>query len=92
MGLQVEICSSRAQEGFKRTLSGEQEIFLGNRREVSLSENGDRPRRARYFAHSAGYKIEPVANAPLSINGKSTTGPTQPVDGEWVTFKSSFSN
>jgi ABC-type multidrug transport system ATPase subunit len=88
MDMQVEFRSRRLKEGISRTLNPNQELFLGSRADVSLSGVGLRPRHARLFADEAGLQIEPLDNAPTSINGKSIKGPTRVVDGDWLALGS----
>lgn len=90
MGVQVEFRSRRLREEFKRTLSPNQELFLGTQGDVNLSGDGVRARHARLFAGAAGLQIEPLEDAPISINGKPISGPAGVVDGDWLALGSSF--
>ncbi len=64
---------------------GENRILaVGSSTDISLSGEGIRPDHARLIKDHDGVAIEPVSDAPITINGKPVSGRHPLKDGDWV--------
>lgn len=88
MTIQVELRSRRTKRGVAIDLATGGEQYLGSEGDIVLTGEGVLPRHARLFSTPSGLHIEPVSQAPVSINGKPAGSPAPVTDGDWIALGS----
>ncbi len=66
------------------------QIVLGSRADILLEGDGVSVRHARVFGNVEDLQIEPIDNAPLTINGVSVHSSAPVSDGDWLALGSAF--
>lgn len=61
-------------------------IIIGSAQGLSLPGEGILPEHARIIRKRNDFYIEPIADAPVSVNGKKVSGPSRLDDGDWVSL------
>lgn len=61
-------------------------LAVGSSTGLSLPGEGIQPEHARLIKDDDGFAIEPVADAPVTVNGIPLTGRHRLKDGDWVVF------
>jgi ABC-type multidrug transport system ATPase subunit len=90
MGIEIEFRSRRTRKGTAVDLTSTAERFLGSEGDIIFSGEGVLPRHARIFSFGSELRIEPVGQAPISINGKPVHGPMSLADGDWLALGSAL--